>query len=488
MVFYSSDHAPLLAFAFALLQWVGVPFALTPPVLALVCWVALLSGISFLAYRLSSSPLVVAASLIVASLTHAYLRIYESALSEMLFLPLLAWIVALLVGLPRQAHSPLPTLARVTVLLALLLLTRYVGIVLFAAIVGWWAWWRILQRRWQHLSRELLILSLALVPFALWIGRNTLVSSAPISHQLEQSENTFVDGLTGVAFQSAHVLLPALRTPQEFTVFSNLGIWETIIAFGPFLLVFPVLGVLGIKLWQDRPADQSLLTPPDTPILPIIAAYLGLYVFVQPFFSFLPLDERDVTTLLCVLQPWLLTVTARLFGSYALPVLASYVGGNLLLVLVPVALVGIPEVVSLRPPAVADLSDDASIWTYRRQGMPEWLLVEPFRTTTAARYHEDLLALLRQEGDDVVIVSNNRRSLFYTDTMQSLPVLPVRFTDWLISGSCQSSNNILVVLFDWDVMRFSFDADQEALLAKCPDLPPPVELEHALVYRLDNTN
>jgi hypothetical protein len=257
------------------------------------------------------------------------------------------------------------------------------------------------------------------------------------------------------------------------------------VTFAPFLLVLPVLGVLGIKLWQDRPADQSLLTPPDTPILPIIAAYLGLYIFAQPFFTFLPLDERDVTTLLCVFQPWLIAVSARLFGSYALPVLVGYAGSNLLLVLVPVALVGIPDVVSIDPPGVADLSDDAEIWSYRRQGMPEWLLVEPFRTTTAPRHHEDLLALMRESGDDVVIVSNNRRSLFYTENTQSLPVRPLRFVDWLPVGSCQTRTPVMVVLFDWDVMRFSFDADREALLAKCPDLPPPIELEHALVYRLD---
>jgi hypothetical protein len=482
---YSSHHAPLISLAYALLLWLGLPLTLATSVFVLGCWLALLSGIGILAYRLSDSPLVVSISIIIASLTHAYLRIYESGLSEVLFLPLLVWIVVLMVRLPQQPHSPLKTLIGAAVLLALLMLTRYVGIVIFTALAGWWVWWRIFQRRWRDISRELPILLMALIPPGLWVGRNILISNAPAGSQFKASEYTFADGLTGIIFQSAHLLFPALRTPQEFTAFADLGIWAHIITYAHFVLLLPLLGLLAVKLWQARPANQSILTPPDTPILPIAAAYLGLYLVLQPFFRFTPLDERDVTTLLCILQPWLLTVSAHLLRRYALPVLTGYAVVNILLILIPLTVVGIPRVVSVNPPAVDDLADNRAIWEYRLYGMPEWLLAEPFRTTTADRYHSDLLDLIRQSGENVVIVSNSRRPLFYTDTHpQPLPVSPIRLDDWLLSGTCQPETPVLIVLFDWDTMRFEFDDDQAALRAKCPDLPEPVVLEHALVYPL----
>jgi hypothetical protein len=223
-----------------------------------------------------------------------------------------------------------------------------------------------------------------------------------------------------------------------------------------------------------------------------LAAFLALYIFVQPFLSFDPMDFRDSTTLLCLVQPWLLAALVWAFSTRTYPFLYGYIVLNLLIILVPVGRYAVPEVLVLFPPQVHDLADRyADVQRYRIQGIPDWLLVRPFRMTTLEQHHPDVLALLEQfeDTEHVVVVSNAAQILFNTDAEPDPPVRHVKdfwymtFNEWLVEGRCRASVERIVILFDWDYLRQSYPQDVAALEEKCPGLSP-IELEHGRVYVL----
>jgi hypothetical protein len=86
-----SHYPPLLSIGYAIFLLLGAPLLLAPSLMNLLCWVALLLGIGVLTYRLSKHPWIATLAVVTTAVTHAYLAVYTSALSEVLFLPLLVW-------------------------------------------------------------------------------------------------------------------------------------------------------------------------------------------------------------------------------------------------------------------------------------------------------------------------------------------------------------------------------------------------------------
>jgi hypothetical protein len=143
-----THYPPLLSIVYATMMWPGVPYGLTPALLTLVGWVLLLSGIGVLTYRLSGAPVAAALAVSLSAMTHAYLTTFVQVMSEPLFLPLLVWLMVILTDLPERSGRLLYVrLGAMTLLLALLPLTRYVGLLAVASVLLWWVWLRLHQHQ-----------------------------------------------------------------------------------------------------------------------------------------------------------------------------------------------------------------------------------------------------------------------------------------------------------------------------------------------------
>jgi hypothetical protein len=398
--------------------------------------------------------------------------------------------MVLLVDLPKHPR-PLPRLGLVTALFAILMLSRYTGVIIFAAIGLWWVWWRVYQQRVRRLVVELPIMALAGVPFALWLARNILLAEEVAGRHFTQSTTSFLEGIVPVMWQMHTLLLPAIRPLYEIRdAGASFGAFTGLLTFLHVVIVLPLLLLLAMRLWRQHQRDQPGYTPPRSPILLALAAYLALYTVAQPVLSFTPLDPRDTTTMLVLIQPWLFAALAQVFPRRALTVATGYVGLNLLLLLLVVGTQALPGVLTLSSPGVADLSDEPDLADdYRQRAVPEWLLVEPFRVTTLPHHHADLLEQIDAIEGDVVIESNVDNILFYT---QAEPQPPVRTVDgfqwrslpaWYAEGSCTPAHNTLVILFDWDYLRPLFESSVAGVERKCPDAPRET-FNHGVIYRL----
>jgi hypothetical protein len=89
-------------------------------------------------------------------------------------------------------------------------------------------------------------------------------------------------------------------------------IWEYLSGLS-YLLALLLLGGL---LWSLRPQFRNVLMPPRSPLVLFLLAYLGVYAFLQPHMSFHPLDDRDMTSILVLLQPWLFALLALSFPRW----------------------------------------------------------------------------------------------------------------------------------------------------------------------------
>jgi hypothetical protein len=96
---------PLLSLCYATLLLAGVPYTQVPSVFSLVMWVVFLVGTGTLTYQLSRSWLRATLAIVVSSFVHAYLIIYGYAMAEVLFLPLLVWLMVILVDLHQQQRQ-----------------------------------------------------------------------------------------------------------------------------------------------------------------------------------------------------------------------------------------------------------------------------------------------------------------------------------------------------------------------------------------------
>ncbi|NJO06188.1 MAG: hypothetical protein HC876_12085 [Chloroflexaceae bacterium] len=216
-------HAPLLSIIYGIPVRLGVPFDVVLVAVAASTWAAFLVGTGLLTYRLSGSPWLALSSIVIAALTTAYLDVFQMAMAEVIFLPLLVWSLLALSDLPQQPRV-MPRLLRAVLLLALLLLARYSGVFILGAVGLWWGWWRLQQGRVGRLLYEWPVLALAAGPLALWLLRNAMVTSNEntLNNHLEGSDQTFWQGVEAVFAEGAQLGMPALpsaiRWPMPFWV------------------------------------------------------------------------------------------------------------------------------------------------------------------------------------------------------------------------------------------------------------------------------
>ncbi len=473
-------YPPLTSMVYAALLFVGVPVAAVPSVVALIAWVCFLAGLAVLTYRLSRSLLLVALVVVLATFTESYLRVFVHGISEVLFLPLLVWLLVLLVDLPTHPNPRAISrrLLAVVVLLTLLMLTRYVGVIFAGVVVLWWIWWRLWQQRARWLKGELPLFALSGVPLLVWLLRNSMLTGGVLGKNASPSRETFQEGLLAVLQESRQIVLPT--RPDALAGLREWGNFEAVMPFVHLPLLILLVGVL---IWRwvylRIREDQSWLRPPRSPLLLSILAYVGLYTFVQPFFLFSPIDWRDTATLLSLTQPFVLIAAAQLFAGWrAKLVLSTYVVCSLGLVFTPIVTQGIPQALRLNPPQITNFyHDPAAMWHLRRQAVPWWLTVGPFRIATIPRHHPEVLSLLREADADTAVISNVKTvPLFYIDIERRPPVRVnyeeriVSLERWLDHGTCMPRVNVALVLLqghssDEELAQYAADIE-----AKCPAL------------------
>jgi hypothetical protein len=482
-----THYPPLFSVAYAALMMLGIPLVHAPSVLALICWVALLAGIALLTYRLSDSAVLALLSMLLAAVTHAYVRYYLHVFSEILYIPLLIWSMILLIDVHEQSRGVLLRLFFAALLLAALMMTRYVGIIAWGSTMLWWGWCRFRQGQLARLRVEWPVLAIAILPLSLFVLRNMMVSSDVAGHHFQESTFSFAQGVFALLNQSSQFLLPAWPSAWHWFFFDSFdaqsqSLLRLIAITGNVLILVGMLLVLYHKSMQQAPA-RNWRWLPRSPMLLIIGFYLVLYTLVQPFMSFFPIDDRDMMTLLCLSQPLLLTAVWQLFPRRVPQIVGLAVGVNVLLVLAPVLLVGLPGgLLQGNPLRIADLSNqpDQAARLYRA-AVPTWLIVTPFRMGTLERYHADVADYVRDHDLHLATVANYPQISLYSDVRhQPPPRLYMSLQDWLEQGSCTPAVPSAVIIFEHTAHARQA---QELVEQKCPDIQPIV-MRNSLLYPL----
>jgi hypothetical protein len=486
-----SHYPPLVPVIYAFGLSLGLSLPQVPSAVALVSWVLLLVGIGVLATRLGRSPVAGAAAVLVASLTYGLWDIFQWVMSEVVFLPLLVWLMVALIDLPQQQTGRWPRFVIAVFLLALLPLTRYVGLMVLAAVGLWWGWhWWHSRRRFAVLVQEGAILSVAALPMVGWMLYNWFFVEGAVGLHTETSSYDLLDGLTALSYESPQVLLPSIH---PIRLYAHVG--------PAFLLVYLTIAAVAIFLaWCYRPAVQLWRRPPRTPLLVFLVLYLLLYTVAQPFMSFWPIDTRDMTSVLCLTIPWSLGMVAvYLPPRRATLLLVGYVALNGAFAFGPTVYKGMlngpPEWVSLVPPRIEtlanrNLSPESPVFS---AGFLGWLMVMPVRTADLANHHPDLLEYVQGLPSNTVFLTNEPLLLvpYVSGPVEHLsrysrqPGIPAHqaIIPWLKEGRCRSHQPVVIVVFDWDYLSRDAAQTRQAVQQKCPDLPKQV-FEHSTVYQL----
>jgi hypothetical protein len=488
----SSHYPPLFSMVYAAGLALNISPLLVPSAIALAGWVFFLAGMGVLAYRLSTSMRVGMVVVVVAAIAYPFWYMFQYAMSEIIFLPLLVWLMVVLVDLPTRSTQKLAWLVVACMLMALLILTRYVGVFVLAATGIWWGAWHISRRDWRTLITGWLMLGGAVLPFAAWVAYNSLRSQAPLSSHLKQSYHTFGDGLVALFAQSGQLVFPAAHI-VEFIV--SLDVPGFLVYLVLYILLVLVLVRLGVRWYlRHRPSLLTLVLFHRTPICIFLFFYVMLYTVAQPFLRFWPIDTRDMTTILCLALPWLFAMLARAPRRWSSLVMSGYVAVNVLFAFGPTLITGLPSWVQLNPPSIHEVispehapeSPDRDSQGYR-SGLFEWLKVQPPRMKDLSTHHADILAWLQTFDSDLVVLSNGRD--LFTPHLFDSAIEPVsdpyvsQIPQWLQTGDCTSRYHTMVIIFHWDYMAERAVELQQQVEQKCPGLPQRA-FQHSVVYQL----
>lgn len=508
---------PLTSVAYLVLLVVGVPFEQAPSVVSLLAWPVLLTFLGLTTRKLTGSPALALLSLAWAALCWPFLAVYRTSTTEVLFLPLLAWVGWLLTDLPHSVPSPIRRLTLASVALGLMMVTRYTGPVLFTAVMLWWSLIRLYQKCPKRLLTELPLLSWAVLPLIAWTLRNLWRTASPVGAlHSSPSVDGFTDGLVAVAKQSTWLFLPMLRPGSTWRHFGPLAV---------LLLVVPGL-LLVFSLRRLRPmmkASASLMA--RSPLPAMLAAYVGLYLFVQPLLRFRPLDNRDVTTALVLAYPLLFAVAVSLWrgrspGVQAPPgpgtrkgnssrqtwrrwrqalrrmgegqgevFFGAALAGHALFA--TVLMVNLMMQAPGTSPPMTDLADQHLLARQRLlAGHPEWSVSRPPRLGDRRLHHPGLHRILSSLPLGTAVVSN-APDLFPD---QVTLATDAAVEAWLAEGRCRGTTPLLVVILDWDVWRANGSwvthTDPVLLRHAVEERCPSIEVRptrHAAVYYLPAT-
>lgn len=503
----TTHYPPLFPAVYAALIAVGWSPAAAIALLLVVGWVVFLAGIGVLTYRLGRSLPIAVLAILLATFTYGFWYVFQSLLSEALFLPLLVWTMAVVVDLPTRTTRQYGWLVVAACLLALLMLTRYTGVLVFGAVVLWWVGWHIYhgyaqaQARAQaqaHAQRSLagvvggtLMLLAAALPSGGWSVYNSLRQDSPLGAHTAASEHSFQQGIIALMKESTQVFLPSLHIRDTLRDAPAVLLVLYLVA-GTVVVFFAAR--LFLRWYRHHHQHRHAQFPPlRSPILPFLLFYVLLYTVAQPFLSFWPIDMRDMTTILCLIHPWMFGVVAHLPPRRSYALAASYVLLNAALAIGPLVLNGLPGWVHLVPPRTEYVvTEDISTPAIRGPGMAGWLVTRTPHTLDIARHHPALDAWLRASPLDRVILTNE--PMLFT-TYQHLVVEHISepysesktsLTAWVERGRCTSRHTVSILIFDWAYLAEGAEGYQQYIEHTCPDLPR-TEFKHSVLYELSAT-
>jgi hypothetical protein len=482
-----THYPPFVPSIYAILLLMGIHASLVPSVTSLVAWVIFLAGIGTLTWRYARTPLLAALVLVTVPMTHSYWYIFQMAMSEVIFLPLLVWIMVILVDLPQKDIShQRPRLALASCLIALLMLTRLVGVLILAAVYLWWIWnwWVSKPRSLQRLIGDSVILGLSVIPLASWLLFNQLNQAAyPLSTHLTP-EGSLVGGIKAVLQQSLQIVLPSIHFDR---LVYKIGWTEALLLYTLLLLIW------GWFFWHYRPRKHKTdhIAPPRSPLWFFVVFYYLLYTLVQPFLQFWPMDARDVTSLLCLIIPWIFARMAhmRLSSGLKHAVLGGYILINSIFMLGEPLLKGFPDWIAFNPPHINSIANRQlpKLARYYGHGFVQWLVVEPVRSADIENHHPQLLSWMETLPEQTIILTNGPPLLApYTyETTQHI-FAPLGYgipaESWLKRGDCSSQFHLVIVVFKWDYLKDEAKEIQQQIETKCPDLPK-YTFQHSVAYK-----
>lgn len=493
---------PLPPLIYSIPLWFGAPLAIAPSIVSLVLWPIFLVGMAWLSYRLSHSVLTMVLTVLLATVATPFQEVFSTVLSEPIFLTLLAFAVARLTNLPQTTKSVYYPLIIGIVLLALLLLTRYSGMFLYAGVVVWWSGWRLYQRRYADLWREWVLFGIGAIPLALWLARNLWLSGHIFGNRhLTNSVDTFTDGVAAVLQYSVGLFLLVPEWGYLSGVFAAVSTvlsqnGTTILLALLWLTFFAVVGYIFRQ--HDSPV-LATMGRLHSPVLAMLVVYVGLYTLVQPFVSFNPMDVRDFTTMLCLGLPWLLGLLVALPKQARARMVFGYVSLNVLFLMALLIFRLVASTTTLASPEQQAIAANTSGYL-NTFNLPNQRLHIPPRTRDVTHFHPDLVQHLQRFETPPVVLSNTDLLLApYPELRIPGGGAPHRsLANWLQHGACEVQSPTVIVVFDWDRWQadiwydwrrgnwvlYNVEGPVALIEQKCPMLEKTV-LEHSVIYHLN---
>ncbi len=479
----TTHYPPLTSLTYSILVFLfHLPPDMLPVIVSLVGWIALLAGIGVFTYQLGKSPLIAAMTIILPATSYGIWFAFLHAMSEPIFLPLLVWLMVLTYNLPQRQQGQRIHLVGVSLVLMLLMLTRYSGVVALAAVMLWWAWhwWYTPNRKLSRLIGDSAILAASALPLVGFIGYHKLQATAALGGHVSQSTTTFWDGIWAFVIHSGQILLP-----NSTLVIVHMG-WYGWLVYLPLLIVF------GWLVWYVARKTPSWLKPHPTPALLFLVGYVSLYTIVQPFFSFEPINWRDMTSILCLTIPLMYGAIGYLPGRWSYMLLVAYIGLNSGfsiasgMVTHPKSPTYLHNQQAVSRPITEqqeqEVVESSSIQEQPRETLPQ--------SGNFADQNTALVQWVQTQSEEQIIITNTPEllAMYARGTIEHITA-PYSFNTthkpaaWLDVGACNSQYPVSIVLFQWDKYAMEAQTIQQTVERKCPGLPKR-QFEHSVVYTL----
>lgn len=460
-----THYPPLAAIIYSIPMSLGIAPHTAPTVISLLFWALFLAGIGLLAYRLSQSPTTAVFAIALAAISFPFLWTFNFVWSEPIFLLFLIYTALVFSCLPQQQSHRTLSMIVGSLLLGILMLTRYVGMFFYAATVVWWLGWRF-RHKSPLLLRDMFIMFSAALPFLGWIVRNIIVSGnifGVLGHIEGHAHisKTYTHDSFSAGVEAVFGLIPWFLLPlaNPIALLNSVGLHINHVYV--FLLVL-MIG-WGIVLWrQHRTTPKALQQGArflmSTPIPLWLLTYFAVYTLAQPFFAFAPMDMRDLTTALCLFQPWILALLSRV---------SRHGVWTLFLCCIIIIIFG--------------WKTSYDIPIYPEPGYP--------RTRDLITRHPETIAFI-QSFDAPGVIVTDVEYLFAPYPRLGVVSPPLNsFARWLHEGTCNLERSGIIVLFhgEWEETRGNSEeprSRQYLVEQKCPDLKSAAFSDSLVYYHL----